>query len=359
MVDHIAAENTHIDLWANVEAKSNSAMWALRDHLLERLKFEGNQVTVVTVNNDDFGKSIKAALALVKQEHYQAVAGAKLLSSSEQTAIAKNECQSHDDLLSVEKTALSDFYGLDEVTPQLVEYDHNGQRRSEILKLEALLQSESDLAVESDIDIFARQAKFGMGIFLPDQPCHELGRFIRDRLGLKDLLNPDVRYTDADLASLGDICRQFRFDIKRYMGFNISANATNIWIFRLLCNQLGVKICSKRLHSASGMINVCWLDPDAWQQLQEIMQRRSAFLEQVIAPQPVFADRPLPITITQVGAIANCQFAMWTQVISVIAYLSDLMPTELSPWKPVREQLSLLFLAIRSVVTHHIPVPSS
>ncbi|OYQ61946.1 hypothetical protein B9G53_24785 [Pseudanabaena sp. SR411] len=362
MVDNIAVENTHIDLWANVEAKSNSAMWALRDHLLERLKFEGNQVTVVTVNNDDFGKSIKAALAQVKQEHYLAVAGAKVLSSSEQTAIAKHECQSQDDRLSIEKTALSDFYGLDEVTPQLVEYDQNGQRRSEILKLEALLQSESALAVESDIDIFARQAKFGMGIFLPDQPCHELGRFIRDRLGLKDLLNPDVQYTDADLASLGDICRQFRFDIKRYLGFNISTNATNIWIFRLLCNQLGVKICSKRLHGATGMINVCWLDPDAWQQLQEIMLRRTASLELAIAPQPIFCDRPLPITITQVGAIANCQFAMWTKVISVIAYLSALLPIELSPWKPVRkiqQQLSLLFLAIRSVVTHHIPVPCS
>ena len=107
------------------------------------------------------------------------------------------------------------------------------------------------------------------------------------------------------------------------------------------------------------MINVCWLDPDAWQQLQEIMQRRTASLEQVIAPQPASCDRPLPITITQVGAIANCQFAVWTKVISVAAYLSALMPTELSSWKPVREiqqQLSLLFLAIRSVVTHHIPV---
>ena len=332
MVDNIAAENTHIDLWANVEAKSNSAMWALRDHLLERLKFEGNQVTVVTVNNDDFGKSIKAALALVKQEHYQAVAGAKLLSSSEQTAIAKHECQSQDDRLSVEKTALSDFYGLDEVTPQLVEYDHNGQRRSEILKLEALLQSESDLAVESDIDIFARQAKFGMGIFLPDQPCHELGRFIRDRLGLKDLLNPDVQYTDADLASLGDICRQFRFDIKRYLGFTISANATNIWIFRLLCNQLGVKICSKRLHSTTGMINVCWLDPDAWQQLQEIMQRRTASLELAIAPQPVSCDRPLPITITQGGAIANCQLAIWHKLFRAVVHLTDLIMTNIFTW---------------------------
>jgi hypothetical protein len=332
MVEHIATENTHIDLWANVEAKSNSAMWALRDHLLERLKFEGNQVTIITVNNDDFGKSIKAALALVKQEHYLAVAGAKVLSSSEQTAIAKHECQSQDDRLSIEKTALSNFYGLDEVTPQLVEYDHNGQRRSEILKLEALLQSESDLAVDSDIDIFARQAKFGMGIFLPDQPCHELGRFIRDRLGLKDLLNPDVQYTDADLASLGDICRQFRFDIKRYLGFNISANATNIWIFRLLCNQLGVKICSKRLHSATGMINVCWLDPDAWQQLQEIMLRRTASFEQVTAPQSVSADRPLPITITQGGAIANCQLAMWAKLFRAFVHLIDLIMTNIFTW---------------------------
>ena len=92
------------------------------------------------------------------------------------------------------------------------------------------------------------------------------------------------------------------------------------------------------------------------------MLRRTASLEQVIAPQPVFADHPLPITITQGGVITNCQLAMWTKVISVIAYLSALMPTELSPWKPVceiQQQLSLLFLAIRSVVTHHIPVPCS
>ena len=354
VVDNIAWDNPHIDLWANIEARSNSAMWALRDHLLERLKFEGNQVTVITVNDDDFDIGIKQALAQVKQEHYQAVAGAKLLTASEQKAIAKNESHSYTDRLSVEKTALSKFYGLDAVTPQLVEYDRDGQRRSEILKLESLLQS--DLALGADVDALATQAKFGMGIFLPDQPCHELGRFIRDRLGLRQLLDPSVQYTDADLASLGDICRQFSFDIKRYLGFNIPPKATNIWIFRILCNQLGVKICSKRLHGDGGMINVCWLDPLAWQQLQDIIQRRSGSLPQPISPQ-LICDHPPLITNDCEGAIANCQFAVWTKFVSTVAYLSHLIPTEISPWNPIYEiqrQMSLLFLNICSVFTHRI-----
>ena len=196
-----------------------------------------------------------------------------------------------------------------------------------------------------------------MGIFLPDQPCHELGRFIRDRLGLRQLLDPSVQYTDAGLASLGDICRQFSFDIKRYLGFNIPPNATNIWIFRILCNQLGVKICSKRLHGDVGMINVCWLDPLAWQQLQDIIQRRSGSLPQPISPQ-LICDRPPLITNDCEGAIANCQFAVWTKFVSTVAYLSHLMPTEISPWNPIYEiqqQISLLFLNIRSVFAHHIP----
>jgi hypothetical protein len=359
-IDSVSLDNPHIDLWANVEARTNAAMWALRDYLLERLVFEGNRVTVVTISNDDSGKSIKEALAQTRQERYQAVSKAKILSPSEQKNLISNESQSYQDLLDLEKTAIAKFYCLDQVSPELVEYDQEGQRRSEILKLEALFQA--DLAIDADVHAFTRQAKFGMGIFLPDQPCHELGRYIRSGLGLQDLLNPDVQYTDSDLENLGNICRQFAKDIKRYLGFNIPQDATNIWIFRILCNQLGVKICSKRIHGDGGMINVCWLDADAWQQLQAILERRSASRQQVTATQPVSCDRPPLITNDCEGAIANCQFAVWTRLIAMVAYLRHLLTSDISPYHPLyklKNQLSVLFSNFQAMFNSRLFLPCS
>jgi hypothetical protein len=357
-VDSVSLDNPHIDLWVSVEAKTNAAMWALRDYLLERLVFEGNQVTVVTIGNDDSGKSIKEALAQTRQERYQAVSRAKILAPSEQKKLISNESQSYQDLLDLEKTAIAKFYCLDQVSPELVEYDRDGQRRSEILKLEALFQS--DLAIDADVRAFDRQAKFGMGIFLPDQPCHELGRYIRSGLGLKELLNPDVQYTDSDLENLGSLCRQFAKDIKRYLGFNVPQDATNIWIFRILCNQLGVKICSKRIHGDEGMINVCWLDADAWQQLQTILERRSVSRQQVTVTQPVSCDRPPLITNDCEGAIAKGKFAVWTRFIATVAYLRHLLTSDISPKHPLyklKSQLSVLFFNFRALFTPRLFLP--
>jgi hypothetical protein len=358
-VDSVSLDNPHIDLWASVEARTNAAMWALRDYLLERLVFEGNQVTVVTIGNDDSGKSIKEALAQTRQERYQAVSRAKILSPTEQKKLISNESQSYQDLLDLEKTAIAKFYCLDQVSPELVEYDRDGQRRSEILKLEALFQS--DLAIDADVRAFSRQAKFGMGIFLPDQPCHELGRYIRSGLGLKELLNPDV-HTDSDLEYLGSLCRQFAKDIKRYLGFNVPQDATNIWIFRILCNQLGVKICSKRIHGNEGMINVCWLDAEAWQQLQAILDIRSASRQQVTATQPVSCDRPPLITNDCEGAIANGQFAVWTRLIASVAYLRHLLTSDISSYHPLyklKSQLSVLFYNFQAMFTQRLFLPCS
>jgi hypothetical protein len=355
IVDHASLDNPHIDLWASVEARTNAAMWALRDYLLERLVFEGNHVTVVTIGNDDSGKSIKEALAQTRQERYQAVSSAKILSPSEQKDLLSNESQSYQDLLDLEKTVIAKFYCLDQVSPELVEYDREGQRRSEILKLEALFQS--DLAIDADVHAFARQAKFGMGIFLPDQPCHELGRYIRSGLGLKELLNPDVQYTDSDLEDLGSLCRQFATDIKRYLGFNVPQDATNIWIFRILCNQLGVKICSKRIHGDEGMINVCWLDVEAWHQLQAILKRRSLSRQQVTATQPVSCDRPPLITNDSQGAIANCQFAVWTRLIAKVTYLRHLLTSDISSKHPLyklKRQLSVLFYNFQAMFAQRL-----
>jgi hypothetical protein len=282
------------------------------------------------------------------------------LSPAEQKNLLSNESQSYQDVLNLEKTSLAKFYCLDRVSPELVEYDREGQRRSEILKLEALF--ESDFAIDADVHAFARQAKFGMGIFLPDQPCHELGRYIRAGLGLKELLNPDVQYTDSDLEALGSLCRQFATDIKRYLGFKVPQDATNIWIFRILCNQLGVKISSKRIHGDAGMINVCWLEADAWQQLQEILKRRAASRQQATATQPVSCDRPPLITNDHEGAIAKGKFAVWTKLIATVTYLRHLLTFDIAPYHPLfrlQKQLSVLFLNCQAILTQRLCLPYS
>ncbi|ELS30799.1 MULTISPECIES: hypothetical protein [Pseudanabaena] len=241
-----------------------------------------------------------------------------------------------------------------------MEYDRDGQKRSEILKLEALF--ESDLAIESDVRAFTRQAKFGMGIFLPDQPCHELGRYVRSGLGLKELLNPDVQYTDSDLENLGSLCRQFATDIKRYLGFNVPQDATNIWIFRMLCHQLGVKICSKRVHGDEGMINVCWLDTEAWHELLAILERRSVSRQQVAVAQPVSCDRPPLIINNCEGAIANGQFAVWTRLIAMVAYLRHLLTSDISSKHPLyklKSQLSVLFYNFQVMFAQRLFLPRS
>lgn len=274
VLNGVTWDNPHIDLWARVEAANNSSMWSLRANLLERLKYEGNIVKVINFdhNNPTTPNVVKEAKQMVKHEQYQAIASAKILLKSQIQDLSKKELRTPDEILNETKTAIANFYCTEDITPELVEYDRDGQSRIKILRFEALFNI--DLATKSDLDSISKQAKFNQGIFIPDQPCHVLGSFIREKLGLGKFLLPNVEYTNQDLESIGQICRQCAGDIKKYLGFNVPQDQTNIWIFRSLCSQLGITIKSKRVRESHSMTNYCWLDLEAWKQLHEIVERR-------------------------------------------------------------------------------------
>ena len=291
--------NPHLNLWTQLTAKTNASMWNLRANLLERLRYEGNQVEVVRLdNNCQVKDAIAQARKLVKTEYYDRVATAKLLNKLELAALERQELLGPEDQLAIEKTQLVDFYCVENVTAELVAYDNGGQRRGQIVELEALL-SGAELSTQRDLDAIERQLKWGQGVLPFDHPCYELRRFARDTLGLLPFLVPGKEWTDADLEPLGTRARACSRQLQLFFGFSIPDNpryATNIWIFRRLLEQLGVKSEARRRGRAQS--RCVWIEQDAWDELLWILSRRQAKREALaaIASPVTFIDPTLVVT---------------------------------------------------------------
>jgi Domain of unknown function (DUF3854) len=268
--------NLHLDLYAQLVAHSNQAMWTLRDSLLARLQWEGNQVTpIAPVKSDDGGGSpMKQARKIVKQAHYQAVAQAQILTLPEITQLERQEAIAPEDQRNIEKTHTAEFLAQTEVSAADVEFCT--QYRQRLLQLEVLVYG-SDLAVHRDVDAMSRQARWGEG-FLPfDQPFYELKRLVRDRLGLLPYLQPGQAWSDDDLADLADRVRGHRQPVKTVLGWTIpeaDKHASNGWIFQMMCQQLGLKVVSQRRGPRGAQGRYYTIDSDHYQQVMEILERR-------------------------------------------------------------------------------------
>lgn len=289
--------NPHLDLWTKLTAKTNASMWHLRANLLERLRYEGNQVEVVRLdNNSPVKDAMVEARKSVKEEYYNRVATAKLLNKTELAALERQELISPEDQLAIEKTQIADFYCVENVTPELVAFDNSGKRRGQIVELELLLTG-AEISTKRDIDAFERQLKWGQGVLPFDHPCYELRRFARDALGLLPFLVPGREWTDADLEPLGTRARACSRQIQIFFSFSIPDNslyATNIWIFRRLLEQLGVKTEARRAGRAQS--RCVWIEQDAWDELLLILSRRQAKREALaVAATPVTLTAPLNV----------------------------------------------------------------
>jgi hypothetical protein len=290
--------NPHLDLWTKLTAKTNAAMWHLRANLLERLRYEGNTVEVVHLDkNSPVRDAMAFARGLVKQEYYSKVATAKRLNKSDLAARKRQEFISPEDQIAIEKTQIADFYCEENVTPELVAFDNDGKRRRQIVELEVLLKG-SSLSTKRDLDAFERQLKWGQGVLPFDHPCYELRRFARDTLGLLPFLIPGREWTDADLEPLGTRARACSRQVQMFFGFFIPDNpldATNIWIFRRLLEQMGVKTAARRKGRTQS--RCVWIEPDAWASLLLILEKRQA-KRSAIAPAATPIGDAAPLVVT-------------------------------------------------------------
>jgi hypothetical protein len=234
-------------------------------------------VEVVRLDKDvEVTEALANARDAVKTEYYQGVAGARMLTSKEMAAFECQEFINPEDKLAIEKTFLADFYGVEDVYPELVAFDNGGKRRGQIVELEALLHGAA-LSIGRDIDALERQLKWGHGVLPFDHPSYEVRRFAREVLKLGQFLIPGQEWSNADLESLGGKARGASHQIKLFFGFTIPdcpEQANNIWIFRQMMNQLGVKTLSRR--QTREQIRTVWIEPQQWSEVLAILELRSA-----------------------------------------------------------------------------------
>lgn len=282
--------NPHLHLFTHLIATTNRAMWTLRHSVQERLRYEGNTLDILDVPADPVWQAtIKQARSEAKAEHYQAVATAQLLTPEQVAALTLQETLQPEDKLSLEKSLVAEFLALEEVTAAEVEF--YGQYHGGLLQLEALVLG-SALSTQRDVQAIARQTQWGHGILPFDQPYYELKRFVRDRLGLLPFLDPHQNWSDADLEPLGRQARHYRQQVKEILGFSIPTeekHASNGWIFRLLCNQLGLKVKTHFQGPRGKQVKYFAIAVEHYQTMSAILQRRHQRRVQTLTPAAIVA----------------------------------------------------------------------
>ncbi len=271
-------KDPHLKLFAHIAAETNDSMWNMRSSLLVRLRHEGHQITVMDRESDPIIQAaMKEARDQIRRREAEAIAAAPLLTSAERVALEAKESITPAEQLSLLKTAIADFYCVDEVTPELVESDKSGRRRSWLLALEHQLYPET--AQNRDIQALERQMSWFQGLCPWDLSMATLKREARLGLGLDRYLDPTFKWTQYDNAPVAQRARECAHQVKLILGIgNLNAIADTQIVHQLLA-QMGVKIRSRWSSSVPGhkgeRLRVYFLEPVAWAETMSILQRRA------------------------------------------------------------------------------------
>ena len=291
----------HLHLWSLIEAERNRAMRNLRTALLVRLQHEGH---IVTVEEHPSNKALKTllkssrdAVALLDAE---AIANAQDLTYSEVIEMQNQENLSPEQQRALAKWYLKDFYCMEALTTEDALADKQGRRRAELRSLEAQLYPET--AIARDINTIDKQleqaANWGSYICPWDVSDIEVRRWLRERIGLNDFLDPEKEWTKLDLSLYAERARQLAPEIKVALKLTISDAISDVQVVHQLLSQLGVKVAFRWSRSAPGLegqkVRVYRLDREKWGEAIAILQRRSQRRECLIEfGSPASLDPPL------------------------------------------------------------------
>ncbi|MBE9224597.1 DUF3854 domain-containing protein [Phormidium sp. LEGE 05292] len=296
----LAVVNTPIDwekcchkkLWAQIEANSNAAMWNLREAVIARLKYEGNYLKIITVNSSPvFQNLTKKVRNKIQVAHYQAVANSRLLSSHEKQQLESQEVITAEERLNLEKTQVAEWAAVQkevEITPELVKV--YSQLSGAISRYEDLRYG---LAVERDEKTIALQAKWKLGLFIPNIYTKEQERIVRERLGLLqwiDRLLSGETLTNEDLEPLAKLVWKHYKQVNLILGLNLNPNSpkhSNIYIFNQLIKQLGIPLETIRYRQNKAA--TVSLQKKRWALIESIFQRRKFRRNNQVIPEAELA----------------------------------------------------------------------
>jgi hypothetical protein len=279
--------DAHLNLFCRIAAEQNFAMYNLRDALLVRLMFEGNQVSV---ENRESNAAVKSMLAIARQEQQEidalAMLGAEDLTLSEILLLEQKEGLGREESLAAAKFYFKEFYCLDNFTLEDVLWDNEGRRRGELLNLE--VQLFPGVGIDRAAKALEKQATWNQGYCPWDISGSELRRWLRTQIGIDELLakiRSGWRWCKYDLKPYADRARELTRQIKVALHYTITKGMSDTQIIHQLLSQLGIKLMMNWSRSHPGYegekLRVYSLDITHWEQLWVILQRRQGKREQL------------------------------------------------------------------------------
>ena len=294
-------EDPHLHMWSIIEAERNRAMLNLRAALLVRLRYEGHQVTVEEhSSNKALRTLLKASRAAVAELDAETLVNADDYTYQQVLELQHCENQTPEQQRAIAKFYLKEFYAMNSLTVDDVLADKTGRRRAELRSLEVQLHPET--ATARDISSIDKQlenaANWGRHVCPWDVGDMELRRWLRERIGLNDFLDPDKEWTRQDLAPYAERIHQMREQIKVALGTTISAKMRDTQAVHQLLSQLGLKTAFRWSRSMPGLegkkVRVFRLERLRWDDSITVLERRKAQREALAA-----AGSAMPLTTTQ------------------------------------------------------------
>lgn len=278
----------HLNLFCHIAAEQNFAMYNLRDALLVRLKFEGNQVSI---ENRENNPAMRTLLAISRQEQQEidamAIAIARDLTFSEVFILEQKEGLERQETLAIAKFYFKEFYCLDSITLEDVLWDNEGRRRGELLNLEAQLFP--GVAADRTAKALEKQASWNQGYCPWDISGAELRRWLRTQIGIDELIAKILsgwQWCKHELKPYADRARQLNQQIKVALHYTITNTMSDTQIIHQLLSQLGIKLTMKwsRFHQGyeGEKLRIYSLDTDHWKQMWSILQRRQEKRQQLL-----------------------------------------------------------------------------
>ena len=292
------AADPHVNMWAKIEADRNRSMPSLRDSLLVRLRFEGNQVQVIEAESDPVFKLLLRQISTeLKEADARAIVDARILTLEEVLKLGDKETTDPDDKRAIDRYWLCEFYVIEHnaLTVEMALEDKGGRRRAELRSLEELLYP--GVAADRTVSELEKQATWNQGICPWDVNSAALRLAVRENLHVPEII---ARFKDGgetlapqQYKDYADHIRQHSAIVKQVLHLTISDEMGDVQIVHQVLSQIRIKLKRHQTRLEDGSrLSVYTLDQEAWQEAIAILERRKVRRDR-LAQEAASADTPL------------------------------------------------------------------
>ncbi len=232
----------HLQTWAMLAANHNYGFKYYRQEILKQLEEEGYDLIASdqldTTEEQEIKAMIKDSTKANYRQHCQTIADAPTLSLADYERIKNAKTKTEAERLSERKTDLVLRYGLEDITPELIEADDRGLYAK--LRLQYYLTVGNDFLSDRDLAKIEKLAFDGQ-VFIPDFNRITLTAKIKalQILKIEQFLDPNQFHTREGLADWYSQVLACREDIRNILGISIHPERdTAISVAQRMLSQL-------------------------------------------------------------------------------------------------------------------------